>query len=284
VKAGGQLVSVIVPTRNSARTIEACLQSILSQLYRPLEVIVIDNGSIDQTLEIATPYADRVESLGPERSAQRNYGARLAHGRYLLFIDSDMTLAPSVVGNCLDALRLHSESPAVVIPEISIGDGFLAHCRAFERSCYAGDDAIEAARFFIRDAFEAAGGFDENLNGPEDWDLSIRVAGGRRLPRAASHISHDEGRLRLRTVMAKKRYYAGSARLYWRKHGRVALGQANLIARPAFLRNWRRLLSHPVLTAGVLSLKTIETMATMWGLLETWPASRRTQTTRPHQN
>jgi glycosyltransferase involved in cell wall biosynthesis len=261
------MVSVIVPTRNSARTLEACLTSVRSQSYRPVELIVIDNGSSDGSLEIARQNADVLEQRGPERSAQRNRGAQVAHGDYLLFIDSDMTLSDDVVGDCVKAIA-QSGAPAVVIPEVSFGEGFLARCRALERSCYAGDNDIEAARFFTRRAFEASGGFDESLTGPEDWDLSQRVARGNRLPRTASHILHDEGKLRLGTVLAKKRYYAMSSRRYWRKHRRATLSQANLILRPAFLRNWRRLIRHPVLTVGFLSLKSLEAAAGLSGVIE----------------
>jgi glycosyltransferase involved in cell wall biosynthesis len=243
------------------------LTSVRSQLYRPVELIVIDNHSTDGTLEIARRYGDVVEVFGPERSAQRNRGAHLAHGDYLLFIDSDMRLDQRVVSDCVDAVRVMA-APAVIIPEVSTGEGFWARARALERSCYLGDDAIEGARFFPRAEFERSGGFDENLVAMEDWDLSKRIAGGRRLPRTVSHIDHDEGRLRLASVLAKKRYYAASSQLYWRKHGRSTLGQANLVFRPAFLRNWRRLFRHPILTVGFLSLKTLETFAVLWGLVQ----------------
>jgi glycosyltransferase involved in cell wall biosynthesis len=272
--AASPLVSVIVPTKNAARTLGACLDSIRSQLYRPIELIVIDNQSSDQTLEIAKRYADLVESSGPERSAQRNRGAQLARGEYMLFIDADMTLPSRVVGDCVDAIRT-SGAPAVVIPEVSTGEGFLARCRALERSCYAGDDTVQAARFFPRAGYEASGGFDENLIAFEDWDLSIRIAAGRHLPRTDSQISHDEGRLRLRSVLAKKRYYAASSLRYWRKHGGPSIGQANLVFRPAFLRNWRRLARHPILTAGFLCLKSLETAAGVRGLLDVWAQNRR---------
>lgn len=267
---------MVVPTRNSARTLESCLSSIRSQHYSPVELIVVDNGSSDETLLIADRHADIVEHHGPERSAQRNLGAQVAHGDYLLFIDSDMTLTPGVVGDCVEAIGLH-KVPAVVIPEVSVGEGFLARCRALERSCYTGDNDIEAARFFTREAFETSGGFDENLTGPEDWDLSMRIAGGTQLPRTTSQISHNEGRLQLGAVLGKKRYYAASSLTYWRKHGRSTFSQANLIFRPAFLRNWRRLLSHPVLTIGFLSLKSLEAAAGLSGVIEAQARGRTRQ-------
>ncbi len=263
---GNPLVSVIVTTRNSERTLDACLASIRSQLYRPIQLIVVDHESTDKTVQIAREYSQMVDSHGPERSAQRNRGAHLAHGDYLLFIDSDMKLSPGVVTECIAAISTNG-APAVVIPEISFGEGFLAKCRSLERSCYLGDDTIEGARFFTRNAFVMVGGFDETLTGPEDWDLSIRVAGSASLPRTTSQIWHDEGRIKVGAVMAKKRYYAASWASYVHKHPRRALGQANLIFRPAFRRHWRRLARHPILTLGFLSLKGIETVAAVWGVM-----------------
>jgi arabinofuranan 3-O-arabinosyltransferase len=185
----------------------------------------------------------------------------------LLFIDSDMTLTPGVVGDCVEAIQI-SGAPAVVVPEVSVGEGFLAHCRALERSCYPGDDSIEAARFFHRREFEASRGFDENLTAFEDWDLSMRIASGRHLPRTQSRITHDEGKLRLSAVLAKKRYYAGSASAFWRKHPAFALSQINVVFRPAYIRHWRRLLHHPLLTAGFLGVKGLEAIAIVIGTLQ----------------
>jgi glycosyltransferase involved in cell wall biosynthesis len=267
-------VSLIVTTYNAERTLAACLKSIRLQSYRPIELLVIDNQSTDHTVEIAKGFADVVESTGPERSAQRNRGAQLAGGEYLMFIDADMTLSQDVVDDCLKASRANA-APGVIVSEVSDGVGFIAKCRALERSCYVGDDSIEAARFFTKAAFEASGGFDETLTGPEDWDLSIRIAAGSHLPRADSFITHDEGRLRLRTVLAKKRYYAASSVRYWRKHGGSTLGQANLVFRPAFVRNWRRLVRHPILTLGFLAVKSLEGAAAVLGVLDDWVRRQR---------
>jgi glycosyltransferase involved in cell wall biosynthesis len=257
------VVSVIVPTRNSERTLGACLSSIQAQTCERLELIVVDNHSVDATRAIAERLADRVEVCGPERTVQRNRGATIATGDYLLFADSDMRLEPDVVSDCLAAL---GDYPAVIIPEVSIGEGYWAHCRALERSCYVGEDSIEAARFFTRAAFMAVGGYDEDLVAGEDWDLNSRVAGGRSLPRSKSLITHDEGRLRLFAHLAKKWYYGESLTLYLRKHPRDR-GRANIVFRSVYFRNWRRLVRHPLLTLGMFFLKACELAAVSAGML-----------------
>lgn len=260
------MVSVIVPTRNSIRTLRACLSSIRTQTYSNAELIVVDNNSSDGTAQVAEELADHVVNRGPERTAQRNQGAVIARGVFLLFIDSDMVLSPTVVADCV-AASAATGAPAVVIPETSTGVGFWAKCRAFERSCYRGDDLIEAARFFDRRRFDAVGGYDERLIGGDDWDMSQRIAQGSRLPRTASVITHDEGRIILRRWLSKKAYYARSFSAYHAKYGATALRQANLVFRSAFVRHWRRLALHPVLTLGVFCLKSLELTASTWGFV-----------------
>jgi glycosyltransferase involved in cell wall biosynthesis len=254
------LVSVVVTSRNSARTLEACLQSIRAQTHPRLELVVVDNGSTDETVAIAGRYADRVARSGPERSAQRNHGAGLSTGPYLLFADSDMVLSATVVADCVDVVRSTGE-PAAIIPEVSFGEGYWTRCRALERSCYVGDDAIEAARFFTREAFERSGGFDEAMTGKEDWDLSRRVAPGRSLPRTAAFIHHDEGRTTLRSAFRKRRHCTAGYVRYVSKHGGGALRQCNPLLRAAFARHWRELARHPMLTGGLISLKVVELAA-----------------------
>ena len=110
----------------------------------------------------------------PERSAQRNQRLAEATCDYVLLVDSDMILEPQTVGECLQVAK-QTRAAAVVVPESTIGAGRLARIRALERSCYEGNDAIEAARFFRRDVFVAYRGYDEELWEPEDWDLPHRM-------------------------------------------------------------------------------------------------------------
>src|SRR3989344_4063933 len=82
-------VSVIVPTRNSAKFLETCLKSIRNQTYKNIELIVVDNNSSDKTKKIAKKYADKVFNFGPERSAQVNFGVENSDGQYVYKVDSD---------------------------------------------------------------------------------------------------------------------------------------------------------------------------------------------------
>jgi glycosyltransferase involved in cell wall biosynthesis len=261
-----ELVSVIVPTRNSADTLGECLRSIRSQSYEPIELIVVDNGSTDATPRIAAGLADEVLDAGPERSAQRNAGARASHGSYLVFIDSDMLLRPEVIRDCV--ARAEAGFDAVVIPETSFGEGFWARCKALERSCYLGDETIEAARFFRRESFLEVGGYDETIPyGPEDWDIHARVrAAGARIGRAEAMIDHDEGALALRELLARKYYYGKASERYIRAHGTLA-GRQLTVLRPAFRRHWRLLARHPLTAAAMLVMKACELGAGGAGLV-----------------
>jgi glycosyltransferase involved in cell wall biosynthesis len=257
-------VSVVVPTRNSARTIARCLESIRAQTSSAYEIIVVDNSSEDETVALARQFADVVLIGGPERSAQRNLGVHEAHGRYVFFVDSDMVLDSSVIEGCLAAVET---ADAVIIPEVSFGEGFWARCKALERSCYLGDDTIEAARFFRRELFERVGGYDESMHSGEDWDLheKIRSSGGR-IARVTSVIWHDEGRLTLRHLLQKKFSYGKTLDTYRHKHPSRSRTQLRLI-RPAFIRNRNVLASQPLLATAMLAMKCSEFAAGAAGVV-----------------
>jgi glycosyltransferase involved in cell wall biosynthesis len=250
------VVSIVVPTKNSENTINSCLKSIKEQTYPDIEIIIVDNHSSDKTREIAQKYG-KVLLKGPERSTQRNFGAQFARGNYVFFIDSDMELTPKVVDDCVKA-AVCNHANAVVVPEVSIGEGFWTKCKALERSCYIGDDTIEAARFFEKDVFFGVGRFDEEITGQEDWDLQVRIAKvGFRIARINSFIRHNEGRLSLQKTMMKKRNYGKTLKIYTKKHPKEAGTQMTLI-RPAFIRNWKKLAKDPVHAIGMLVMKVCE--------------------------
>src|SRR5689334_19947205 len=96
-------VSVVVPVKDSIRTIEACLRSIRAQTWEPVELVVIDNFSTDGTWEVVQELATHAEQAGPERSAQRNLGIERSQGPWVLWIDADMELPPTIVERAVQA-------------------------------------------------------------------------------------------------------------------------------------------------------------------------------------
>jgi len=263
------LVSVVITTKNVEKILKNLLKSIKRQTYPRIETIVVDNNSQDKTKEIARKYTDKVFNFGPERSAQRNFGARKAKGDYLLFLDADMELAPRVVEECVGVVRENPAIKAVIIPEESFGEGFWAKCKALERSFYLGDETIEAARFFDRKVFFEFDGYDENLTGPEDWDLPQRLKEKYKIGRIKSFIRHNEGKLFFFGLARKKYYYAQKLHHYLKKHpSLVTRQQIVYFLRPAFYRNWKKLISHPILFFGMIIMLTAEMLAGVAGLLK----------------
>ena len=87
----------MVPTRDSARTIESCLGSLRAQTHPDVEVIVVDNHSTDPTGALAARYADIVAERGPERCAQRNHGTAVSTGEVVVPLAVTFRMAACVM-------------------------------------------------------------------------------------------------------------------------------------------------------------------------------------------
>lgn len=254
-------IAVIVPTRNSGKTLKSCLESIKEQIT-PCFLIVVDNHSSDSTYSIALDFADLVLTVGPERSSQRNAGARASAASIVGFIDSDMVLLPGVIAEAADAIRRGAAS--VIVPEETVGSGFWANVSAFERSFYLGSDTIEAPRFFAREVFDEVGGFDEEMTGAEDWDLAIRTRELGPRVRIQSRIVHQEGRVRYFKLCLKKAYYASGVVLFVKKHGSNGLG---VMSKRPWLKKPRSLFC--LLGLGLIVLKLGEATAMVASIVST---------------
>ncbi|MEM2907214.1 MAG: glycosyltransferase family A protein, partial [Candidatus Odinarchaeota archaeon] len=152
------LVSVVVPTYNSERTIGVCLSSVRKQTYPNIEVIIVDNYSEDKTGEIAEKGGAKFFQLNAERVGAKNFGLKKAGGKYVCFIDSDMELARKVIEECVSLMENNKGIGGIIIPERSVGNSFWVKVRDFERSFYTGTE-IESARFFRKDLAEKVNGF-----------------------------------------------------------------------------------------------------------------------------
>ncbi len=193
------LVSVIIPTYNSGKFIAQTVQSVLEQTYRPHEVIIIDDGSTDDTKAVLSGFHDRIkyfyqENLGP--SAARNKGIKMARGEYVSFLDADDLWTSNKIEVQLDFLERHREI-GLVFSDIEEFDGEKiinrrSSCLAVQ--VYGPDNVLHVPlqEAFIkllmtnfiptntvmvrRECFKKAGIFDESLRIVEDRDMWLRIA------------------------------------------------------------------------------------------------------------
>lgn len=261
--ADNPLVSVVIPTKNSEATIEKCLRSIRNQTYPNVEIIVVDTHSKDNTKKIVEKYGGTLIESDAGMSRARNIGADESQGELILSLDSDMELTQKVIKECVNKIKEGFDG--LIIPEKSVGRGFWAKCIALEKSCYVGDNLIEAARFFKRTVFDAVGGYDRRLLFGEDKDFDIRAREeGFKIGRINKFIKHNEGSLNLWKNIRKKYQYGKTLDRYNKKHPSKAKQQLKLI-RPAFIRNWRKIARDPVHALGMLFIKACEFCAVVLG-------------------
>lgn len=247
------LISVIIPTFNESAVIGRLLRSIKSQSYSNVEVIVVDDGSSDTTISISRKFTKKVFGRKhAERSVQRNFGANKSKGKFLFFLDADMELSQNVIKECVEVCVKNKNVGGVIAPEESVANSFWEKVKAFERSFYniEGDNFIDAARFFRRDVFEKAGGYDETITGPEDWDLPEAMQKrGYKIDRVKSKIFHHERVPTLYSLVKKKYFYALKSHRYLKKQNISILGPKTVyLLRPVFYKNWRKMFSHPFLS------------------------------------
>lgn len=181
-------VAVIIPNYNKKKTLRACLESVYAQTYRPAEVIVVDDGSTDGSLEIAREFPCRIiTSPGNQGSAAaRNIGAVEATVPLLFFLDSDTALAPDAIEN---AVRAYRQTPGagmvqgVYAPEPLYDDGLVEQYRvAFEHFDRRQSTATFLSNTLIpKHVFFEAGGLDERLRDGEDFEFGTRVPARYRL-------------------------------------------------------------------------------------------------------
>ncbi|HXW12317.1 MAG TPA: glycosyltransferase family A protein [Nitrososphaeraceae archaeon] len=255
------LVSIVIPTKDSGRTLQRCLDSIMTQTYQHFEILIVDKRSTDDTISIAGQFKVRIFSLDVERTTAKNFATRKANGTYVLFLDSDMLLEPTVIEQCVNAIQA-ADVGGIVIPEKSAGLGFWIKVRDFERSFYYGTK-IESARFFRTNQVIEVGGFDEMVIMYEESTLPQRIEkiGLKTAVRVSSFIIHDEGNFKLKSWLRKKRYYSQTARIYAQRYKSYSQQQLDLGRRTGIYirnKNWITLMRHPILTTGLVILKSLE--------------------------
>ena len=268
------LVSVVIPTYNSSKTISRCLQSIASQSYKNVEVIIVDRLSTDQTQAIARLHGAKLFCLALERTAAKNFGANKATGVYVCFVDSDMELSRTVIEECVALAQKDEKIGAVIIPEQSIGTSYWAKVRRFERTFYL-NTPIESARFFRRTLLDRVG-FDDDVVFYEESTLpqKIRALGFIADARSNAMISHNEDDFSLLEWLRSKFHYGGTFNEYQTRYSEYASRQTDPLYRLGLFVRKKRFYTQLSLAAGVVTLKLLEYSAVRLGCLAKRTGSR----------
>lgn len=182
-------ISVVIVAYNKADTLPAAIDSVLRQTYRDFEILVVDDGSTDDTAARVRPYLDRVRYLpkpnGGTGSA-RNLGIAEARGEFVAFLDADDLWLPGKLEVQRAAFRMEPGLSAVQCSAYCVDDRLKEILEV--RLCDPAKDtlmdfllfhnlpAFSSAVMVRRDAFQSIGGFGTDLVILSDWDMACRLA------------------------------------------------------------------------------------------------------------
>jgi glycosyltransferase involved in cell wall biosynthesis len=179
-------VTVIIPTFNRSRLLIEALTSVMDQTFRDSEIVVVDDGSTDDTQEALVPFANRIRYVrkanGGEASA-RNRGIQEARARRVAFLDSDDRWEPAFLETTMQHLDRHPELGLVATACSVVPEGHQR--RRIRRAMLQGDllltlfsrNFITASAVLInRDCFAKVGFFNEQLDQATDYDMWLKIA------------------------------------------------------------------------------------------------------------
>ena len=188
-------VTVIIPTYNRSRFICQAVDSVIAQTYPNIELIVVDDGSTDETHDLLKKYGKKLRYLYQKnqgRSAARNLGVKNAKGKYIAFLDSDDLWMPTKLATQVDLIETNTDIALVhCFTEEIDADGTdseaetkftqIHHARAFQKGYSYENIALECIIFtscilIERNIFLELYGFDINFEYLEDWDFYLRLS------------------------------------------------------------------------------------------------------------
>ncbi|RCK71812.1 MAG: putative N-acetylgalactosaminyl-diphosphoundecaprenol glucuronosyltransferase [Ignavibacteriae bacterium] len=181
-------ISVIIPCYNYARYLPEAVESVINQTFQDFEIIIVNDGSTDNTQSVAESLIKKysqykIRLINQENSGNpaisRNRGIKLSAGKYILCLDADDKLAPTMLEECLNVLKTTPEVAIVYTDRLDF-DGedsvVLAKDYNFEKLKY--ENHISYCALFKKEVWEKVGGYRTNVIGCEDWDFWI-AAGSR---------------------------------------------------------------------------------------------------------
>lgn len=176
------VVSVIVPCYNYAHFLAEALDSVIAQSYKSWECIIVNDGSPDNTEQIALQYCSRDERFkyfykeNGGHSSARNFGIKESIGKYIMPLDADDTLENDYLENAVKKIESDNEIKLVTALVRHFGDiNKTYEMPKYELKSYLLLNYISISTLFRKEDFERVGGFDEKMLAFEDWDLFIKI-------------------------------------------------------------------------------------------------------------
>ena len=181
----GPLVSVVVPAYNAEAFVGEAVESALAQSYRPIEVIVADDGSTDGTAEVVRAFGDPVRCFGQENqgpAGARNLALRHAGGEYVAFLDADDRWHPEKIRLQVETMErepdlglLATRSGTASDINIPLPTGDVPVERVPFEALYIRNYFMTSSVMARREILDEVGGFDTQFFGPEDYDMWLRL-------------------------------------------------------------------------------------------------------------
>lgn len=183
------MVTIVIPSYNRADYIAETIESVLAQTYPSIEVIVIDDGSTDNTKEIVERYVPQVQYVyqeNAERGASRNHGLRLAQGEYISFLDSDDLWLPEKLATDVEFIEARPNIGVVYTDALQIDSNGNyrkrlnagRHSGKVTEHLLRGNFILMGSHLVRTDKAREIGGFNEDreLSGSEDWEFWVRLS------------------------------------------------------------------------------------------------------------
>ncbi len=208
------LVSVVIPNYNSSKTILLCLEALISQTHKELEIIVVDDGSTDGCLGLIEPFHVTILSTGNNAgpSKARNMGAMAAKGEVIFFLDSDVALFTDAIEHTLIAFNQNSALGSVcgIYDKVPlIRDSIVEDYRSLQAYHWRkSSEGIVTPGFFSlgavkRYVFHEIGGFNESLRDSEDAEYGHRLSQHYQLLLTSTVMGRHDDDDSVRVIMSK---------------------------------------------------------------------------------
>jgi len=209
------LVSVVIPIYNMQAYLAETIESVLESSYPNFEVILMDDGSTDDSPSIAKKYADNDARLkffvqpNGGASMARNHAISLCKGEYILPVDADNLISPDYIEKAVCVLQQEPNVKIVYCNAVFFGDK-KGHWKLppYSLKLLARRNVMDNCAMYRKSDWAKAGGYCEEILGPEDWDfwISMLKTGGdvKRLPIIGLHYRVTANSKRKRTRHLKK--------------------------------------------------------------------------------